>query len=118
LDDAAGPRVRSVVAARAVVALDAGEVALELQAIEDFVVVDGAPEEPEELGARRGRNLVFHVAFVDLARPFNGDGIDCREAGWDRAACAKKANAKKWKRRRETRRRASNDGGTAWHVRC
>ena len=64
--DAPRASVRVVIAARAVKALDAREIALEDRVVVDFVVEDDAAEETEELGALRRGEHVLEVGGGDL----------------------------------------------------
>ena len=49
VDDPGGARMRFEETLTAAVALDTSEVPLQRRRVEDFVVVDDAPQEPEEL---------------------------------------------------------------------
>jgi len=70
--DEARRGVRIVVAARAVIAFDAREIALELRAAEELVVVNDAAEEAEELGARHRGELLGDVGLIELFRAVYG----------------------------------------------
>jgi hypothetical protein len=86
VDDAAGARVRLVIAARAIGALDALQIALEDVGVEELIVVDDPAEEPEELRAGRRRQLVRDVVLVERVVPFDRHRVDRGGALRDRCA--------------------------------
>ncbi len=68
--------VRVVVSARAVVALDPREIALQRRAAEERVLVEHAAKQTEELGTRRRSQLVGDVGRVELTSPVEVDAVN------------------------------------------
>ncbi len=96
--DAPGAGLSLVVAAGAVVALDALEIALDHAAIEDLVIVDDAAKEPEELGAGRRGQLLLDVRAGDGVSALDAHRVDRRRALRNRGAAEAAERAQRERR--------------------
>ncbi len=94
-DDPTRARVRRVIPARPVVALDARQIPLEGRGVEDLVVVDDAAEDTEKLRALLGGELVLDVGLGDAVGAVDRNGVDGLLSGSDRRAPADERERKR-----------------------